>query len=67
MLNLSKRCIIAWLALPMTLSMAQSPGDSGKRITAIVDASRTAPPMSPYLYGQFIEHIADTVNRSLWA
>ncbi|MBV9744421.1 MAG: alpha-N-arabinofuranosidase, partial [Acidobacteriia bacterium] len=31
------------------------------------DASKTRTPISPYLYGQFIEHIGDLVNRSVWA
>jgi alpha-N-arabinofuranosidase len=38
-----------------------------KRIAVSVDASKTAPPISPYIYGQFIEHIGDLINRSLWA
>ena len=49
------------------LAVAQDPGASGKRITATIDAAKTSAPVSPYLYGQFIEHIADTVNRSVWA
>ena len=58
-------CIFPWFAL--TLAVAQNAGAPGKRITATVDAGRTAAPISPYLYGQFIEHIGDTVNRSVWA
>ena len=38
-----------------------------KTITVSIDAAKTAPPISPYIYGQFIEHIGDLVNRSLWA
>jgi alpha-L-arabinofuranosidase len=36
-------------------------------IAVIVDAAKTRAPISPYLYGQFIEHIGDLVNRSVWA
>ncbi|HUI56566.1 MAG TPA: hypothetical protein VLY04_16435 [Bryobacteraceae bacterium] len=46
---------------------AQTGGPSEKLIAVDVDASKTRAPISPYLYGQFIEHIGDLVNRSLWA
>src|ERR1022692_3520013 len=46
---------------------AQTPNAPGKRISVSIDAGRTAPPISPYIYGQFIEHIGDLINRSLWA
>src|SRR5579884_4236380 len=36
-------------------------------IAVTVDASKTRPAISPYIYGQFIEHIGDLVNRSVWA
>src|SRR5512136_2125396 len=38
-----------------------------KRIAVSIDAGKTAEPISPYIYGQFIEHIGDLINRSLWA
>jgi alpha-N-arabinofuranosidase len=65
--NFMNCCVFAWLALAPTLAVAQNPGASGERITATIDAAKTSAPVSPYLYGQFIEHIADTVNRSVWA
>lgn len=46
-------------------SGAQTSGEN--RIAATIDAGRTGTPISPYLYGQFIEHIGDLVNRSVWA
>jgi alpha-N-arabinofuranosidase len=46
---------------------AQTPNPPVKTITVSIDAAKTAPPISPYIYGQFIEHIGDLVNRSLWA
>jgi alpha-N-arabinofuranosidase len=48
-------------------ALAQSPGTAPKRISVSIDAGKTAPPISPYMYGQFIEHIGDLTNRSLWA
>ena len=38
-----------------------------KRIAVTIDASEIGAPISPYIYGQFIEHIGDLINRSLWA
>jgi hypothetical protein len=32
-----------------------------------IDAQKTSPPISKYLYGQFIEHIRSTMYSSLWA
>jgi alpha-N-arabinofuranosidase len=65
--NFRKCCALAWLALLPTLAVAQDSGASAKRIAATIDVTKTSAPVSPYLYGQFIEHIADTVNRSVWA
>src|SRR5664279_2185680 len=56
---------LAGLALTLALS-APAPG-APKRIAVSIDASKTAPPISPYMYGQFIEHIGDLINKSLWA
>jgi alpha-N-arabinofuranosidase len=44
-----------------------APAGAQTRIEAIIDAGKTRAPISPYLYGQFIEHIGDLVNRSVWA
>jgi alpha-L-arabinofuranosidase len=38
-----------------------------RRVAVVIDAARTGAPISPYIYGQFIEHIGDLVNRGLWA
>ena len=57
---------LAGVASIIALS-AQTPNAPGKRISVSIDAGRTAPPISPYIYGQFIEHIGDLINRSLWA
>ena len=34
---------------------------------ASIDASKTGPPISPYLYGQFIEHAGSLIYGSLWS
>ncbi|MGO8676749.1 MAG: alpha-N-arabinofuranosidase [Limisphaerales bacterium] len=33
---------------------------------ASIDASKSGPPISPYLYGQFIEHAGSLIYSSLW-
>jgi alpha-N-arabinofuranosidase len=40
---------------------------TAQTIAVTVDAGKTRAPISPYIYGQFIEHIGDLVNRSVWA
>jgi alpha-L-arabinofuranosidase len=61
-----RNCCV-FLAFALTLASAQTQGAPANRISVTVDAAKTNAPISPYLYGQFIEHIADTINRSLWA
>ena len=36
-------------------------------VTATIDASKTGPPISPYVYGQFLEHIGSLIYNSLWS
>jgi alpha-N-arabinofuranosidase len=36
-------------------------------VKARIDASKTRAPISKYVYGQFIEHIAGIINNGLWA
>jgi alpha-N-arabinofuranosidase len=36
-------------------------------IVATIDAQQTAPPVSKYEYGMFIEHIGSTMYSSLWS
>ncbi len=32
-----------------------------------IDATKTGPPISKYIYGQFIEHLGRCINEGLWA
>lgn len=57
-----------WLALCLLTALvvsAQSPV-SGQPVVATVDATKTGPPISPYLYGQFIEHAGSLIYSGLW-
>ncbi|MGA2327314.1 MAG: alpha-N-arabinofuranosidase, partial [Bryobacteraceae bacterium] len=49
------------------LLAATAAGAPGQAIHATIDAARTREPISNYLYGQFIEHIAGIINNGLWA
>ncbi|HET6452529.1 MAG TPA: hypothetical protein VFI08_14525 [Spirochaetia bacterium] len=41
---------------------------SGQQGTPVrIDTSRTRPPISKYLYGQFIEHLGRSIYGGLWA
>jgi len=39
----------------------------GQPVAATIDASKTGPPISPYVYGQFLEHIGSLIYSSLWS
>src|SRR5512139_3274032 len=35
--------------------------------TVVIDAEKTGPPMSRYIYGQFIEHLGRCIYQGIWA
>jgi alpha-N-arabinofuranosidase len=47
-------------------AVAETP-DSKQAVSATIDASKTGPPISPYIYGQFLEHIGGLIYGSLWS
>ena len=60
------KCTIL-LALTSALPAgAQTPVGS-QPVIANIDASKTGPPISPYVYGQFLEHIGNLIYGSLWS
>ncbi len=62
------RIILAFAALALAFAAgAQTGAVPQKSISVSIDAGKTAPPISPYIHGQFIEHIGDLINRSVWA
>jgi alpha-N-arabinofuranosidase len=44
-----------------------APAKAPERIAANIDVRQTAPPVSKYEYGMFIEHIGNLIYRSLWS
>lgn len=54
------------LALTAAVAVAQTPAQ-GLPVSANIDASKTGPAVSPYLYGQFVEHAGGLVYAGLWS
>jgi len=44
-----------------------SPEDAGRAATLVIDVSAKGAPISPYLYGQFIEHLGRSIYGGIWA
>ena len=60
---------VTWWVLYLStalLATAQSPAP-GQPVTAAVDAAKTGPPISPYVYGQFLEHAGNLIYGGLWS
>ncbi len=55
---------LSFVAAPKSVD-AQAP-DPGQAVTATIDASKSGTPISPYLYGQFIEQAGSLIYSSLW-
>src|SRR5690348_1979017 len=54
-------------SLALTLTSALPAAAAAGHLSAVVDAGKSGHPISPYLYGGFIEHIANLINYSLWS
>ncbi|HTY88303.1 MAG TPA: hypothetical protein VMB80_12620 [Candidatus Acidoferrum sp.] len=55
-----------FLLLTALSAGAQTPVAS-QPVNATIDASKAGPPISPYVYGQFLEHIGNLIYSSLWS
>jgi alpha-N-arabinofuranosidase len=55
------------LAIPGATLMAVPHASAGAEATVTIDASATREPISPYVYGQFIEHLGRCIYGGLWA
>ena len=56
-----------WLGCMGAASAQQPRSGVPERLQVTIDTQTTSPPISKYLYGQFIEHIRSTMYSSLWA
>ena len=62
---LQKTLVLLFLVNTLA-SWAQSP-TLVQAVVATVDASKIDPPISPYVYGQFLEHAGGLIYSSLWS
>ena len=65
-LSISRRTVLQGSAA-LGLSAAMPAQAQLSSIAARIDASKRGHPLSNYLFGGFIEHIGDLINRSLWS
>ena len=66
--EIARMKISCFLLLLLTaLAAVAQTGARSQPVTAVVDASKTGPPISPYVYGQFLEHIGSLMYGSLWS
>jgi alpha-N-arabinofuranosidase len=56
-----------WLGCTVASTAQHSGPAVPDQLKVTIDTQQTAPPVSKYLYGQFIEHIGSTMYGSLWA
>ncbi|WP_347242740.1 alpha-L-arabinofuranosidase C-terminal domain-containing protein [Thermogutta sp.] len=63
------RCtMICLLAAMVGVGLFMTPGSGqGEEARVTIDASQTAPPISKYIYGQFIEHLGRCIYGGIWA
>lgn len=62
--------VAALLLLPGCSSVAATPQAqpaAPAQLKVAIDTRQTAPPVSKYIFGSFIEHIGSTIYRSMWA
>lgn len=65
MKNILSQTTFLFLMLAAFAVHAQTPAP-GQAVTATVNASKIGPPISPYVYGQFIEQAGNLIYTSLW-
>jgi len=55
------------LILLAALLFSSSAFPQTQPVNAAIDASKMGPPISKYIYGQFLEHAGDLVHEGIWA
>ncbi|MBK1878346.1 alpha-L-arabinofuranosidase C-terminal domain-containing protein [Pelagicoccus mobilis] len=53
--------------LTLVLALSSSSLSPAKKISATLDLEKTGEPISPYIYGQFIEHLGRCIYGGIWA
>jgi len=55
------------IAFSYAFAAAAAPQRADQPIAVRIDATQVGAPISPYVYGQFLEHIGPIVNHGLWS
>ena len=63
----SSAAMIVCLGFPIVALPQQATPSIPDHLLVNVDARQTADPISKYIFGSFIEHIGNTIYRSMWA
>ncbi len=58
---------LAWLGVGPSATAADSNPSSPNPVHAEIQGQQPGAPISPYVYGQFLEHIGEMVYRALWS
>ncbi len=66
-LSVSRRQALAMSAAAGVLASAPAWGQDRKPIAATLKVGQERPPINPFIYGGFLEHIGDLINHSLWS
>jgi len=62
---LSVGLILTGISLPYAASKATP--EMPEELSVVIDADNIGVPISPYIYGQFIEHLRQVISGSIWA
>jgi len=66
-LKISRRGALLGVATLGAVTAMAARAANGPALGATIDATNARAPISPLLYGGFIEHIGDLINHSLWS
>ena len=64
---LSLVCLTLATTIPLAAQEVSAPATKPAVAEIMVDASQTGVPISPYIYGQFIEHLGRCIYGGIWA
>src|SRR5690242_2187467 len=64
LIQLSFLLVVALLA---AIAHADAPKSNAPPIVVTINATKAGPPISPYIYGQFIEHLGRCIYGGIWA
>lgn len=65
-MHYTHKMIVSLLIVAVILGFSLSPA-MAQQSAVTIDASKTKDPISPYIYGQFIEHLGRCIYGGIWA